>query len=315
MPSGSSVAPEPVDPGRHARPPSIAPRWNWPLIVVLGTVHGLACLAALPWLFGWDNVAAFALGVPLFGQGINLGYHRLLSHRSLKLPRWLEHGFVVVALCCLQGTPISWVTNHRLHHRDADGTGDPHSPRNGFWWSHFRWLTVADPKTIEAAAISRHAKDLLKDRFYRRLQRHAALQLGIYLAHAALYVVAGVAIGVAGDGRWAAGVQLGLGLLVWGVFVRTIAVWHITWSVNSLTHVWGARCYATGDDSRNNWLIGIVAMGEGWHNNHHHDQAAATTQHRWWQIDGTYYVILLLRHLGLATEIVPRRVCRRGARG
>ncbi len=98
---------------------------------------------------------------------------------------------------------------------------------------------------------------------------------------------------------------------MWGVILRTVLVWHITWSVNSLSHVWGARAYETGDDSRNNWLVALIAMGEGWHNNHHHDQAAASVQHRWWQLDGTYYVILLLRGLGLATDIVPRRAQRR----
>jgi len=285
---------------------------NWPFTITLGAVHALALLAVLPWLFSWAGVVALAVGVIVFGQGINLGYHRLLAHRSFKTLRRVEHAIVVLALCCLQGTPISWVTTHRLHHRHSDGAEDPHSPRRGFWWSHFRWLLVDDAAALKAAAISRHAKDLLQDRFYRRLQRHPVLQLLIYLAHAALYFLAGLIAGLIGGG-WSAGVQLGLSLLVWGVLLRTVVVWHITWSVNSLTHVWGARAYDTSDDSRNNWLVAIVAMGEGWHNNHHHDQAAATVQHRWWQLDGTYYVLLLLRALGLASDVVPIRSRRRKA--
>ena len=99
--------------------------------------------------------------------------------------------------------------------------------------------------------------------------------------------------------------------LVWGVYVRTVLVWHITWSVNSLTHLFGYRTYATGEDSRNNWFVGLVAMGEGWHNNHHHDPASASVQHRWWEIDPTYYVILLLEKLGLASDVIRPRHLRR----
>lgn len=322
-PSASSAAEETAGPPppaaatavRHQK--SAGRKQNWPFTITLGAVHALALLALLPWLFSWSGVAALVVGVIVFGQGINLGYHRLLAHRSFKAPRWVEHGIVVLALCCLQGTPIAWVTTHRQHHRYSDGPDDPHSPRRGFWWSHFRWLLVDDAAALKAAAISRHAKDLLQDRFYRRLQRYPVLQLLIYLAHAAVYFIAGLIAGLIGGG-WSAsglssGVQLGLSLLVWGVLLRTVIVWHITWSVNSLTHVWGARAYDTSDDSRNNWLVAIVAMGEGWHNNHHHDQAAASVQHRWWQLDGTYYVLQILRVLGLASDIVPVRSRRRKA--
>ncbi len=289
-------------------------RWNWPYIIVITSVHLLACLAVLPWLFSWTGVIVAAIGVIVFGQGINLGYHRLLSHRSFKVPRWFEHALVAVAICCLQGAPISWVTTHRRHHRDSDGPGDPHSPREGFWWSHFRWLAVEKPAAAETAAISRHARDLLKDPFYRRLQRTPVMQLVIFVPHALLFFAAGFAAGYFGEGgSAAAGLQLGLSVLVWGVFVRTVLVWHITWSVNSATHVWGSRSYDTGDDSRNNWVVALIAMGEGWHNNHHHDQAAATVQHRWWQFDATYYVIVLLRWLGIATNVIPVRSRRRAA--
>jgi fatty-acid desaturase len=112
----------------------------------------------------------------------------------------------------------------------------------------------------------------------------------------------------------AQGLQFGASLLLWGVVIRTIAVWHITWSVNSVTHLWGYRNYETGENSRNNALIGIIAVGEGWHNNHHADQRSAKHGHLWWEIDGSYLVIRLLAALGLASNIVlpnPRLVAKR----
>lgn len=302
--------------GPTADSPSGSPRrWNWSYIIVITGVHALACLAVLPWLFAWEAAAAAAIGVIFFGQGINLGYHRLLSHRSFKVPRWFEHAIVIIAICCLQGSPISWVTAHRRHHRDSDGPDDPHSPRKGFWWAHMGWLAAEKPAAAETAAISRHARDLLADPFYRRIQRYPLLQLAIFAAHAALFFALGFAIGhFGGAGPGAGGgLQMGLSFVVWGVFVRAVLVWHITWSVNSATHVWGSARYETGDDSRNNWVVALIAMGEGWHNNHHHDQAAATVQHRWWQLDPTYYVVVLLRWLGIATSVIPVRARRRSA--
>lgn len=294
---------------------------DWAALITIVTVHFLACLVLLPWLFSWAGLIALIAGVFLFGQGINLGYHRLLAHRSLMTPQWLEHSFVILALCCLQGTPIDWVTDHRLHHTHSDQTDDPHSPHSqrgrygwldGFWRSHVGWLFVDRKGALGAATISRYAKDLLDDKFYRRLQRDPTLQLFIYLAHALLFFVIGFLIGQFGGDGVEASFQMGLSLLVWGVIARTVLVWHITWSVNSVTHLWGGRRYDTKDQSRNNWLIGILAMGEGWHNNHHHDSAAATVQQRWWEIDGTGYVILLLRRFGLATKVIePRRRRRR----
>jgi fatty-acid desaturase len=109
----------------------------------------------------------------------------------------------------------------------------------------------------------------------------------------------------------ALGLQLGASWLVWGVYVRTVLVWHITWSVNSLTHLFGYRTYATDEDSRNNWLVAVLANGEGWHNNHHHDPASASVQHKWWEFDATYCMILVLEKLGLATDVIKPRHLRK----
>lgn len=285
----------------------------WPYAVGLGAMHALACLAVLPWLFDWRSVVLAIVGVFVFGQGINLGYHRLLTHRSLALPLWLERGFVILALCCLQETPAKWVAWHRAHHAHSDGAGDPHSPRVSFLWGHVTWLAFSREPGSALGGYRRYAQDILQDRFYRRLEQHPALAYLIYLAHAALFFAAGFGIGWAADDA-AAGVRLGLSFLVWGVILRTVAVWHITWSVNSLTHLFGYRLYDTADNSRNNWLVGLIAVGEGWHNNHHHDQASVTTQHRWWELDFTYYLIWLLEVLGLATALVRPRHKRRDTR-
>jgi stearoyl-CoA desaturase (delta-9 desaturase) len=277
-------------------------------------MHVLALLAALPWLFSWSGVVLFIAGVFFFGQGINLGYHRLLAHNSLAVPKWLERGFVVLALCSLQDTPVKWITAHRHHHKFSDVQADSHSPLAGFLWSHVTWLFHHNPSIRGPIAYQTYAHDLLRDPFYRRLERDWRLPVAIYLALALLYFLTGLAIGWSG-GTAMEGVQLGSSLLMWGVVLRTVAVWHITWSVNSLTHVSGYRSYATRENSRNNWLLGIIASGEGWHNNHHHDSASASNQHRWWEIDFTYYHIWLLERLGLATSVIRPRAARHAARG
>jgi stearoyl-CoA desaturase (delta-9 desaturase) len=275
-------------------------------------MHVLACLAVLPWLYDARAMVLAVAGIFVFGQGINLGYHRLLTHRSLRLPRWLERCFVVLAICCLQESPATWVAWHRAHHAHSDGDRDPHSPLVSFLWGHMTWLAFSRDADGMLGGYRRYAQDILQDRFYRRLEQQPALIYLIYLAHAALFFAAGMAIGWAEGGSAASGLHLGLSFLVWAVILRTVAVWHITWSVNSLTHLFGYRSHETDDNSRNNWLVGLVAVGEGWHNNHHHDQASATTQQRWWELDFTYYLIWLLEKAGLATAVVRPRHQRRG---
>jgi stearoyl-CoA desaturase (delta-9 desaturase) len=153
----------------------------------------------------------------------------------------------------------------------------------------------------------RYSRDLLSDPFYLRLER-GERRVWIYVAHAALFFLAGLAIGWISTGRYWGGVQFGASLLVWGVFLRTVIVWHVTWSVNSLTHIWGYRNYDTSDNSRNNWLVGLLAHGEGWHNNHHAQQRTAAHGHRWWEFDLTWHVIRLLEIVGLAKDVIRPRV-------
>jgi stearoyl-CoA desaturase (delta-9 desaturase) len=300
--------------GRLPRPAGVVhDRVTWTYAVAIAAMHALALLAAAPALFSWSGVVLCVVGVFFFGQGVNLGYHRLLTHRSLAVPKWLERGFVLLALCSMQDTPVKWVTAHRHHHKFSDQQADAHSPLAGFFWSHMGWLFYRSDAIRGPIAYQAYAHDLLADPFYRRLERDWRLPVAVYLAHALAFFAAGFALGWAG-GTAADGAALGLSWLVWAVILRTVLVWHITWSVNSITHLYGYRNYETRENSRNNWILGVLAAGEGWHNNHHHDQASASNQHRWWEFDLTYYNIRLLEALGLATRVIRPRAVRRAGR-
>ena len=299
---------------RLAPPDGTQPwRIHWTYAIPIGAIHLLALLALVPWFFSWTGVVLLLVGIPLYGQGINLVYHRLLSHRSFKVPKWLERTFVVGALCSLQDTPAKWVATHRFHHTHSDESDDPHSPLVAFLWAHIGWLIVRNSHLHNLSAYEKYARDILEDRFYMRLEK-SLLWVWIYLAHALLYFAAGFAAGWWIEGTALSALQFGSSLLVWGVLLRTVAVWHITWSVNSATHLFGYRSYETSENSRNNWVVGLLAAGEGWHNNHHYDPAAATVQHRWWEIDPTYYAIKLLQWSGLATDVIPPAHRRRAGR-
>ncbi|QNN23981.1 acyl-CoA desaturase [Planctomycetales bacterium ZRK34] len=284
-------------------------KFQWVYVVSLVGMHVLAGAAILPWLFTWSGLIALLVGIFFFGQGINFCYHRLLTHRSLVVPKWLERFWVLIALCCMEDTPCKWVTAHRHHHKHSDEQEDPHSPLVNFFWSHFQWLTLHNLDTQTTAAYQRYCRDILADPFYMAMEKKLWISPLIYLVHALLFFAAGFAGGYLAEGTLLEGLRVGLSLLVWGVILRTVLVWHITWSVNSVTHLFGSRLYDTEDNSRNNWLVGLFAAGEGWHNNHHYDQASASNQHRWWQFDLTWYHICVLKRLGLAKKVIaPRHI-------
>jgi fatty-acid desaturase len=295
-------------------PDTVTPgKLNKPYTITIIGIHVLALLAFVPWLFSWTGVIVAIVGVHVFGQAINLCYHRLLAHKSAKVPKWLEHWMVRLALCNFQDTPGKWVAIHRYHHKHSDHQDDPHSPLVHFLWSHVGWLIIENEGTNRVAIYQKYAPDILRDPYYMRLEK-SYKWAWIYVIHALLFFLAGLGIGWAFLGGAMAGVQFGLSLLVWGVLVRTVLVWHITWSVNSLTHMFGYSNFETDDHSRNNWLVAILTVGEGWHNNHHHDPASASNQIRWWEVDITYYQIRLLELLGLATDVVKPRHLRRAER-
>lgn len=269
-------------------------------------LHLLALLIFLPWLFSWFGVIAFFVGVTIFGQlGIPVCYHRQLTHRSFETPKWLERSFVVLALCSAQDTPAKWVAWHRKHHKHSDEREDPHSPLVNLFWSHLGWLCVKNRSLTTISFYEKYARDILKDPFYMYLERRWSTIAWIYLGHAAAFFLVSWTVAYAVIKENAPALQLALSLLVWGVVARTVYVWHITWSVNSLSHVFGYRNFETLDNSRNNWLVALITGGEGWHNNHHADQAAASVQRRWWELDLNYFIIQCLAWMGLATNIVP----------
>ena len=267
-------------------------------------LHLLALLAVFPWCFSWTGVALVFVGNFVFGTlGINLAYHRLLTHQGLTLPKWLEHFFAILGVCCLQDAPARWVGIHRMHHQYSDRERDPHSPWVDFFWGHVGWLVYQNKYFGTSDFYDRYARDVLKDPFYYRLERNL-MHFWVYVIHAIVFYVAGFLIGWAASGELWGGIQFGASVLVWGVFVRTVYVWHITWAVNSVAHQWGYRNYDVADQSRNNWLIALTNNGEGWHNNHHAYPRCAAHGHRRWEIDVTYLAVVMLERLGIAKNVV-----------
>jgi stearoyl-CoA desaturase (delta-9 desaturase) len=282
------------------------PKLDWIALAVVVGIHLAALSAFHGALFSWTGVVLAVAGCYVFGTlGINLGFHRLLSHRSFKCPLWFEHLLAVLGVCCLEKTPGQFTATHRAHHQHADHDGDPHSPLATLFWGHMGWLFVEDPQFSNAATYDRYARDVFRDPFYMRLERNL-LWLWLYGIHAVLFYVAGFAVGLLGSGgSLTAGLQFGSSLFVWGVLVRTVLVWHITWSINSIGHVWGYRNYETRGNSRNSLFIGLITNGDGWHNNHHADQRAASHGHKWWELDVTHITLLGLQLVGLAWDLVP----------
>lgn len=295
---------------RLPHPPATQPiRIYWRYAIALTLVHLLALLAFIPWFFTWTGLIVGILGHFTFGMlGITVGYHRLLTHQGFTCPKWFEHTLAVMGICTLQDSPARWVAIHRLHHKHSDEPEDPHSPLVNFLWGHMGWLFVHSRDHRNVNAYERYVRDLLKDPFYLKLERNS-FWLMIYVLHALTFTLAGFVGGWIASGSAWEGFRVGMSLLVWGVLVRTVAVLHGTWIVNSVTHIWGYRNYEdTGDNSRNSLLVALLSHGEGWHNNHHADQRAASHGHRWWEFDMSWWVIRGLEALGIAKDVVrPRR--------
>lgn len=279
-------------------------------------MHAIAFAALSPALFTWTGVVLCVLGLYVFGTlGINLGYHRLLTHRSFACSRWLERMVAILGVCCLQEGPARWVAIHRKHHQHSDEEPDPHSPLVAFIWGHVGWLLIENRETDSYHILHRYSRDLVSQPFYLNLERRLNW-LWVYLLHAAVYGVVALAVGLAimrtvsGETagwlglNWNEAGRFALSVVLWGVVVRTVLVWHITWSVNSLSHLFGYRTHLdTGENSRNNWFVALISNGEGWHNNHHADQRSAAHGHAWYELDVTYLSILALQAAGLARNV------------
>lgn len=260
---------------------------NWITTLTLVALH-IGAVAAL-FFFSWK---ALAVAVFLYwfatGLGISMGYHRLHTHRSYKVPRFLEYFFAVCGALTLEGGPIFWVATHRIHHQKSDQDGDPHSPRDGAWWAHVGWLLFGEAKHNNTRLMAKYAPDLAKDRFYVWLNNYHWLPL---LVLSAILLAIG-----------------GLPMFLWGVCVRVVVGLHATWLVNSATHMWGKRRFNTRDDSRNNWWVALLTFGEGWHNNHHAHPTSARHGLTWYEFDISWIQIKLLKLFGIARSIQVARV-------
>jgi fatty-acid desaturase len=280
-PSTEALSTETLEADSRALTQSRSAHLNWSFAFWLAVFH-LAAIAAF-FCFSWSALAAFVV-LWIVGQnvGIGMSYHRLLTHRGYTTPKWVEYALAVCGTLALQGGPIYWVAVHRLHHQLTDRPGDPHSPRDGGWWSHTGWIlhgTLRNRNTL----LTRYAPDLTRDPFYVWLSRY----------HWLPSIVVGTGLYFAGGWPW----------VLWGIFLRVTLGLHVTWLVNSATHMWGSRRFDTRDDSRNNWWVALLTGGEGWHNNHHAHPVSACHGMAWYELDVNYLGIRLLGFLGLARRI------------
>jgi len=254
--------------------------------VAFWAVHA-ACLLAFYTGVSWS---AFAVCLALFWLrmfGVTAGYHRYFSHRSYKTGRAFQFVLAFLGTLAVQKGVLWWAANHRVHHKYSDQEGDVHSPvRNGFWWSHVGWILAEDWEETQYDRIP----DMARYPELRWLNEH--------------YLVPPVALAVVltlvGGLQW----------LVWGFFISTTLLWHSTFTINSLSHVFGNRRYETGDASRNNVWLALLTMGEGWHNNHHRYMNSVRQGFFWWEVDASYYILKALSWAGLVWDLhmPPRKL-------
>lgn len=254
------------------------PFWGAHVVAVAGAVWLGFSWTAAAWVAGSYLLRMFAV------TGI---YHRYFSHHSYKTSRPVQLAFALLGVTAVQKGPLWWAAHHRRHHKYSDTAQDIHSPRQrGFWYSHVKWILVEKYKDADLSNL----KDFNKYPELRFVDKHE--QWFVVAFATALYFIGGPVA------------------LVYGFFVSTVFLWHGTFTINSLCHVWGKPRYRTGDDSRNNFWLALLTLGEGWHNNHHYYQRSTRQGFYWWEIDITYYVLKLLALFRIVWDVqgVPSRV-------
>jgi len=252
----------------------------------------------------WPQLALMTVMYIVTGMGITVGYHRLFTHKSFSAGPIVTMVIGIIGSMAAEGSLLRWCAAHRRHHQFSDHDGDPHSPHlhdhghglrgivSGFWHAHMGW--IFDPP---GESLERYVPDLIRDRRIRVISELFPLWVAIgFLVPALLGGLLNLAIGAP---FWT-GVFLGF---IWGGLVRIMVVHHITWSVNSVCHIWGSQPYRSGDESRNNVVVGVLALGEGWHNNHHAFPTSARHGLEWWQFDSSWLVIRGLQALGLVRNV------------
>ena len=255
---------------------------NWKNVIIVTAFH----LATIPVFvtFSWSNLAVLLIGNWIVGSlGVGLGWHRLLTHRSFRAPKWLEYVLSTLATMSMQDPPDKWIATHRMHHAFVDTDKDPHSARSGFWWPQIGWVLLGTSQDHDAATMQKYVPDLLKDKGHVLISRF--FYVPIILSAILLFAIGG----------WT--------MVVWGVAARVVVGWHTTWFVNSLSHLYGKRPHDTGDLSTNNWFVALLTFGEGWHNNHHMWPTSARHGLKWYQLDMNWITIRILAKLGWAKNI------------
>jgi stearoyl-CoA desaturase (Delta-9 desaturase) len=251
------------------------------VVLFIVVVPFLATLYAMTLVWNqwvsWVDVTLMLVFYVLSGLGITTGFHRMLTHKSFETSRPLKATFLIMGCLALEGDPITWASTHIQHHAHSDGEDDPHSPLEGFWHSHVGWL-FNYKNNVEV-----YGTWLKKDPTVVWVSK--TWFFWALLGFVVPFLIAG----------WTG--------LLWGGFVRVFLTHHITWSVNSICHTFGSRDYQTRDASRNNFLVGLLAFGEGWHNNHHAFPRSAFHGLRWWQVDISAYLIRTLEALGLVWNV------------
>jgi fatty-acid desaturase len=254
----------------------------WGVTTFFVALHVLAVMAFF--FFSWKALILALITYWMAGSlGIGMGYHRLLTHRGYKTPKWMEYILTTCGTLAIEGGPIAWVATHRMHHQNTDKEGDPHSPRDGGFWAHMGWIITGRAMHRDRSELLPYVPDLRKDKFH----------LWISKWHVIPSVAVAVLFYAIGGWPW----------VFWGVFVRSVMSLHFTWLVNSATHMWGSQRFETGDDSTNSFWVAILTFGEGWHNNHHAAPQSARHGLRWYEVDINWYGIWTLRTLGLAWDI------------
>ena len=271
-----------------------AHRVDWLRVVPFIALH-LACIGVI-----WVGVSWFAVGIAVALYAIRMFaitgfYHRYFSHKAFRTSRPVQFFFGMVGASSVQRGPLWWAAHHRQHHRGSDTSSDPHSPRlKGFWYSHMGWFLTRGAFHTDLDAV----KDLAKFPELRLLDRFDIL-VPVLLA-VGLFVLGSV-LETAAPSLETSGPQL----LIWGFFISTVVLFHVTVTINSFAHRFGSRRFATRDDSRNNWFLALLTFGEGWHNNHHHFPGSARQGFRWWEFDMTFYTLKLMSGLNLVWDLKP----------
>jgi fatty-acid desaturase len=264
---------------------------QWVTITAVTIFHVLA-IGAL-FTFSWANLIAALVTWWIAGSwGIGMGYHRLLTHRGFKANKFVEYFLTLCGTLGLQSGAINWVATHRMHHAFTETDKDPHSPRNGTYWSHMGWIFRGTAQNQDEATQLRYAPDLVRDPVHVFMSKYywaTPIIVGVILFAVGTFITGGI-LG-------------GLSMVLWGSFLRQVVGWHSTWLVNSATHLWGTRRFESRDDSRNNALIAALTFGEGWHNNHHTYPRSAKHGLAWYEFDVNWVQIKGLEKLGLVSDV------------